>query len=191
MEKIYIEEKHFEQTDFSLEPLPGRDYEDCVFNNCNFSNTNLTSVNFTGCKFNGCNMTMANLTKTAFRDCTFKDCKLLGLHFNHCHEFGLSVAFENCILNLASFYKSKLKNTKFTNSSLHETDFAEANLSGAVFANCDLAGASFDNTNLEKADLRTAYNYTINPETNRIKKAKFSVAGIAGLLTKYDIVVSE
>jgi hypothetical protein len=42
---------------------------------------------------------------------------------------------------------------------------------------------------LEKADFRTSYNYSINPEVNRIKKAKFSTAGIAGLLCKYDIEI--
>jgi hypothetical protein len=37
--------------------------------------------------------------------------------------------------------------------------------------------------------LRTSYNYSINPEVNRIKKAKFSTTGIAGLLHKYDIEI--
>jgi hypothetical protein len=42
---------------------------------------------------------------------------------------------------------------------------------------------------LEKADFRTAFNYSINPETNRIKKAKFSKEGLNGLLDKYDIEI--
>jgi fluoroquinolone resistance protein len=52
-----------------------------------------------------------------------------------------------------------------------------------------MAGAIFENTILEKADFRTAYNYTIDPVQNRIKKAKFSVTGIAGLLSRYDIAI--
>ena len=40
---------------------------------------------------------------------------------------------------------------------------------------------------LEKADFSTAYNYVIDPELNTIRKAKFSIAGITGLLHKYDI----
>jgi fluoroquinolone resistance protein len=60
-----------------------------------------------------------------------------------------------------------------------------------VFDNCDLSKASFDNTILEKADFRTAFNYSINPESNKIKKAKFSVSGIAGLLDKYDIHIEQ
>jgi hypothetical protein len=49
--------------------------------------------------------------------------------------------------------------------------------------------ATFDRSLLEKADFRTAYQYTINPEHNRIKKAKFSATGLAGLLAHYDIEI--
>jgi uncharacterized protein YjbI with pentapeptide repeats len=58
-----------------------------------------------------------------------------------------------------------------------------------VFDNCDFRGAIFDHTNIEKADLRTSYNYSIDPEINRIKKAKFSILGVSGLLNKYDIEI--
>ncbi|OQA01530.1 MAG: hypothetical protein BWY70_00347 [Bacteroidetes bacterium ADurb.Bin408] len=46
-------------------------------------------------------------------------------------------------------------------------------------------------TNLEKADLRTAFNYIIDPELNHIKKARFSLRGISGLLAKYNIDIEE
>ena len=58
-----------------------------------------------------------------------------------------------------------------------------------LFDNCDLAKAKFDKTVLKKADFRTSYNYSIDPERNRITKAKFSMTGIVGLLDKYDIEV--
>jgi uncharacterized protein YjbI with pentapeptide repeats len=70
---------------------------------------------------------------------------------------------------------------------MHEVDFSESDLSNATFDNCDLLTATFDRTVLEKADFRTAYNYAIDPENNRIKKARFSTAGLAGLLFKYDL----
>jgi uncharacterized protein YjbI with pentapeptide repeats len=70
---------------------------------------------------------------------------------------------------------------------LKETDLTECDLTEAVFDNCDLSKAIFDGAILEKADLRTAYNYTIDPEKNRIKKTRFSPAGLHGLLDKYDI----
>ncbi|MBE0539484.1 MAG: pentapeptide repeat-containing protein, partial [Ignavibacterium sp.] len=60
---------------------------------------------------------------------------------------------------------------------------------GSSFNDCDLRNAVFDNTNLSKCDFRKAYNYLIDPENNKISKAKFSIMGVPGLLTKYDIMI--
>lgn len=68
-----------------------------------------------------------------------------------------------------------------------ETDFSETELTLSVFDNCDLERAIFDRTNLEKADFRTSWHYSIDPTINRIRKARFSKDGIAGLLNRYDI----
>ena len=62
---------------------------------------------------------------------------------------------------------------------------------GAIFDKCDMAKAKFEKTNLEKADFRTAINFTIDPEKNRLKKARFSSAGLPGLLYKYDIEIDN
>jgi len=116
---------------------------------------------------------------------------MLGFKFNHCHPFNLSFSFENCNLTHASFYKTKIKKTRFKNIQLTETDFTECDLTEAIFEHCDLSGVTFDNTILTKADLTTAYHYTIDPEINRIKKARFALTGVAGLLTKFDIVIDH
>ena len=74
---------------------------------------------------------------------------------------------------------------------MHEVDFTECDLTATVFDNCDLLNAKFENTLLQKTDLRSAFNYTINPESNKIKKARFSLSGVAGLLDKYDIEIER
>ncbi|MBL7883075.1 MAG: pentapeptide repeat-containing protein [Bacteroidia bacterium] len=127
------------------------------------------------------------MSKTAFKNVQFVNCKLLGLQFHICNDFLFEINIDSCILNLSSFYKLKLKNTVFKNSTLHEVDFTQADLTASVFNHCDLLDATFDASIIEKADFRTAYNYTIDLEINRAKKAKFSQSGIAGLLTKYGI----
>ena len=78
---------------------------------------------------------------------------------------------------------------QWTNSALHELDLSETELASAVFKGCDLQRSIFSGTNLEKADLSSSYNYSIDPERNRLKKAKFSLAGLVGLLDKYDIQI--
>ena len=189
METEYIVEKTFEKADFSEKELAKADYESCSFISCNFSNADLSKINFTECEFTDCNMSTARLVKTGFQNIKFKGCKLLGLHFDQCDDFLFEVDFENCTLNLSSFYQRKLKKTRFKNCSLHEVDFAEADLTQSVFDSCDLAKTLFENTILEKADFRTSVNYSINPELNKIKKAKFSLPGVIGLLDKYDIEI--
>jgi uncharacterized protein YjbI with pentapeptide repeats len=116
---------------------------------------------------------------------------MLGLHFEHCNEFGLAFSFEDCQLDHSSFYKTKIKKTSFKNSSLKESDFTESDLTSSIFENCNLSGALFENTILEKADFRTSLNYSIDPELNRIRKAKFSISEISGLLNKYDIEIDR
>lgn len=189
MNKAYTEGKKFDKINFAEEPLEKGDYEHCTFSNCNFSAADLSVVNFSACEFKACNFSMARIVKTGFCDVQFIDCKLLGLHFENCNEFLFAAQFENCILNLSSFYKLKLKKQMFIRCTMHEVDLTGADLAGAAFNNCDLSRAKFENTNLEKADFRTSWNYSIDPGMNKIKKAKFSRQGIAGLLDQYDIEI--
>jgi len=52
-----------------------------------------------------------------------------------------------------------------------------------------LKGVIFDQTNLEQADFKASFSFIIDPENNRMKKARFSTSELAGLLGKYDILV--
>ena len=70
-----------------------------------------------------------------------------------------------------------------------EVDFTETNLNEASFDNSELSGAIFIQSNLEKADFRTAINFSINPQQNSIRKARFLSTGLAGLLHNYQIVI--
>jgi len=189
MERKYIQDEKFDKTNFSKEALEIADYENCSFINCDVSNNNLSGSHFIECTFTGCNLSTTKLNTTAFRDCIFKDCKLMGLQFSICDDFLFTATFENCLLNFSSFYKMKLKRIVFKNCNLGEVDFTGADLSASLFHHCDLAKALFENSILEKADFRTAYNYSIDPEVNKLKKAKFSTSGIAGLLDKYDLEI--
>lgn len=191
MEQAFIADSTFDKDAFKDKTVTKAEYENCRFLNCDFSNGNLSDFKFTDCEFSGCNLSLAKLVDTVFRDILFKDCKMLGLHFDTCSEFALSFRFENCILNHSSFYKTKIKRTTFRKTQLQEVDFSECDLTESLFDECDLTGASFENTLLEKADFRTAFNYSIDPEMNRIKKARFSVYGLPGLLGKYNIEIDN
>ena len=189
MNDNFIENRTFKGKDYTLNGFPKGEYDNCTFINCNFSNLHLSNNEFVECNFEVCNFSNSNIKNTSFKEVIFSTCKLVGLNFSECNPFLLAFSFKNCQLNLASFYQLKLKNTKFINCNLQEADFAEADVSNSTLDNCDLKRAIFENTNLEKVDLKTSYNYSINPETNNIKNAKFSLNGIAGLLEKYNISI--
>ena len=187
----YIEDQTFEKDDFSAKGLELAKYDNCEFINCNLAGVDLSDSHFSECTFRGCDLSNATLTETAFKTVRFKDCKMLGLPFDNCNDFLFAVDFSNCQLNMCCFYQVNLKGTQFRNCKLVEADFAEANLTEASFEECDLSGAIFDHTNLEKADFRTALGYSLNPEQNRIKGARFSAEGLRGLLGHLDIEIEE
>lgn len=191
MARRYQENEVFKQIDFSEEAPPGEEFENCTFLNCNFSNIDLGGLKFSECLFESCDLSMAGLEGTALQDVTFKDCKLLGLRFDECHNFLLNFSFEECILNFSSFYKLNIPNTPFVACTLIEVEFIGADLSGSRFDACNLSGAVFENTKLEKTDFRSATHFSIDPALNQIKRAKFSIIGLSGLLDKYDISIEN
>jgi uncharacterized protein YjbI with pentapeptide repeats len=82
-----------------------------------------------------------------------------------------------------------MKKTVFDNCLFKEADFTETDLAEAIFSFCDLENAKFENSVLEKADLRTSFNYSIDPEINKMKKAKFSYPEVIQLLAKYQLEI--
>ena len=179
MSRKYVVDKDFKGVHFSKNELASTDFEGCTFTTCIFSDTKLDQTSF------------SKLQHTSFQEVEFTDCKLIGLRFDYCNEFLLAMNFKSCQLNLSSFYQLNLKNSSFESCSLKEVDFTEANLSELVLNFCDLSQAIFDQSILEKTDFRTANNYNIRLENNRIKGSQFSTSGLMGLLSHYDIEIEE
>lgn len=185
----WIDDQQYAGISYFGQKLMQTEFNTCTFRNCDFSNADLSESDLVNCRFENCNFAMAKLTGAGIKEVHFFACKLVGLNFDSCSDFLFSVSFQQCTLDYASFFSKKMKKTKFTDCSLKDVDFSEVDLSMAYFGNCDLQNAVFQRTNLEKADLRTAANYSIDPEMNRINKAKFSYSGLPGLLEKYKIEI--
>jgi uncharacterized protein YjbI with pentapeptide repeats len=190
MNNLLIFDKTYKGQDYTQQRLPKAEYEDCIFDNCLFSQGELTNITFTSCEFIDCDLSNANIAESTIKESVFKACKILGVNFFKCNDFLLSFTFEKCTLNFSSFYKLKLKNSHFNSCKMIKVDFTETDLTGAILDDCDLETAIFSATILEKTDFSTAYNFTIDPEDNKINKAKFSKDNLTGLLTKYKIEVS-
>mgnify|MGYP001950459629 FL=1 len=149
----------------------------------------MSKITFIDCEFYDCNLSSAHILQTGFQNVLFKDCKMLGLQFDKCNDFGFLIKVDKCQLNHSSFFKRKLSKISFQKTKLQEVDFTECDLSLSVFDDCDLQNAIFKNTNLQNTDFRSSYNFSIDPENNQIKGAKFTLETVVGLLTKYNIKI--
>lgn len=179
-----IEKQEFRQGGWDNE------YYDCVFEHCDFSNLEIKDVYFENCRFRFCNFSLSKLWCN-FRDAQFFECKMSGADFSGVSRLAVSFRFEKTNLSYASFIGVKMKSAKFVACSLNETYFDQADVSSSVFDRCDMERTSFYQTNLEKADFSTAFNFTIDPVSNRLKKAVFSVEGLKGLVSHLGIVIKE
>jgi fluoroquinolone resistance protein len=186
-----IESEFFSKKQFTIEDISRKEFDSCVFKDCDFSNSDLSMATFLECRFDNCNLSNIKAKNTAFKDVAFINCKMLGFNFSDSNPFLLQIKFENCQVNLGSFFRLNLSKTSFKNTSLREVDFSESNLSHSKFNSCDLAGAIFDRSNLEHVDFYTSENYTIDPQNNKIRKARFNKSGVLGLLSKYDIKIED
>jgi len=189
MEGTLHQNKTFEKIIFTEKELRNREFEGCTFTQCDFLNSNLSGNIFTDCTFISTNLTMVKLQGTSLKNVHFKECKVMGVDFSKCKDFLFSVSFDNCMADYSSFAAKKMAKTKFINCSMKSAQLAGADLTASRFDNCNLDSAVFNKTILNGVDFSTAYNFTIDPETNSIKKAKFSIGGLSGLLTKYDLLI--
>jgi uncharacterized protein YjbI with pentapeptide repeats len=185
----YFENKEYKNIDFSVTKIHKGEYDHCRFINCNFENSHISKFEFVEVEFIDCNFSNANIKETAFKEVSFYKCKMIGLRFHECDPFLLQFSFKECQLSFSSFFQLKIPSTQFISCNLQEVDFTETILTTSVFDCCDLKGAIFDSSNLEKSDFRTAFNFTINPENNKLKGGKYRKENISGLLNNYKIVI--
>jgi uncharacterized protein YjbI with pentapeptide repeats len=186
---IYLPENVFERwttAEIALQP----EFEQCRFVGGDFSGADLTNKRFSDCLFERCNLSLATLAGAALQQVTFRECKLSGVQFSACRDMLFEVEFAHCQLPYASFHGKRMRGTRFTHCVLTEVDFSYTDLTEAVFQECSLTGAIFEQTQLTAADFTTATSFLIDPDINVVKKARFSLEGLPGLLSKYDIIVT-
>ncbi|RRA97728.1 pentapeptide repeat-containing protein [Larkinella rosea] len=182
-------DQHFDPTTGAPDAFPYHDFEQCTFKNLPLGKAVLANSNFVNCRFESCNLDLALVKGTKFNDVSFVKCTLVGVNFEHCNPFAFSVGFEECNLDQSYFFNRNLKKTKLIGCSLKGASFINCDLAGAVFKDCNLELTVFVNNTLTQVDFSTSYNLTLDPEQNKLKKAKFSLHSLPGLLTKYDLVI--
>jgi fluoroquinolone resistance protein len=173
--------------DYAVQGLETNYFEQVEFVNCNFSD--LSGISFIDCVFQDCNCSNASVKNTGLSGVAFFNCKLTGVNFSESKDFGFSLRLEKCILDYAIFERKKPSKSIFSHCKIHGADFTQADLSKCRFEHCDFWDAVFANTNVGGVDFTTCKNFNIDPTINNVRKAKFLSGDLAGLLTRFDIIV--
>ncbi len=189
MEQAVYQNHIFIKESYTALTVKGIEFQTCTFKGCDFSNSVWAHNKFLDCLFEDCNLSMVKLKGSTLNNAEFKNCKILGVIFSDCLDFLFSVKFTSCILDYSSFMGKKMQRSVFSKCAIKDVNFSLTGLSGSVFNESDLTGAIFNRTDLSGSNFVTAYNFSIDPELNNLKKAVFSADGLQGLLGKYGIKV--
>lgn len=189
MASDYIADQKIEDVYFLEADIKYKEYENCTFQHCDFTACTFQSVYFIDCTFFDCNFKDTKINYVSLRGVQFTRCDFTAVNFAMTDQVIFEFHFKDCLLDYAKFYALKLKKMQFINCSMIAVDFMGSDLTDALFDNCNLRRAVFIDTTAHKTDFYTSYDYTIDPEKNKLKKAIFSTEGLKGLLEKYDIIV--
>lgn len=182
------ESQHLKQKDYTQQNLDGSTFIECTFESCDFTGSSLRNAKFENCSFRNCNIGLVKLDGCVFQQAKFIDCKIVGAEFYKCNKTFFSANFKDCNLHYCNFSDLNMKNATISGK-VKECHFTQTILTQAVFDDVDLAGTLFHKCDLSKADFTTAYNYSIDPLSNKIKKAKFSLPEAVNLLRMFDIII--
>lgn len=173
------------KSDSSLKNI---EFYNCSFKNCDFSNSSFFECRFEECNFIESNLSLLKIPSSQFIDCNFNNSKMLAIDWTQAENI-LEPVFNNCNLEGSVFFGLKLKNLTMMNCKSSECNFEEACLPQSKFNNTNFLNARFNKTDLSFCDFTEAINYNINPNFNKIKKAKFSLPEILTLLQCFDILI--
>ena len=188
-------DQRFRDLDLERSRLVESEFHDCHFEACSFSETVFQGCRFVECVFEECDLSLAQMPGTAFSASRFADSRVIGVDWTQADWSGVSlgqpIGFERCALSHSTFIGLNLPGLQIKECVAADVDFREADLSKADFSGSDLNQSLFINTNLSKADLSTARNYSIAPEQNLLKGARFALPEAMSLLFSMDIVLVE
>jgi uncharacterized protein YjbI with pentapeptide repeats len=189
MSNNYFDEEIFNEESFQkILPLRQGEFVGCTFSSIDFTSVNLAVHKFIECKFENCNLSNVSVKNTTFRDCHFSKCKLVGINFAETATLS-TPQFHECVLDYAVFQSLNLSGCQFKTCSMKEVDFYECNLTKSSFTNSSLEAAVFNKANLKEADLRGAYDYSIDPKETILRKARFNLPEALCLLRSLDIIL--
>lgn len=169
--------------------LADKTFSSCVFTGCDMSGCDFSSSLLENCEFIECNLSSVLLNNTRMPKVSFTGSKIMGVNFANAEPFAMTLSFTGCAIDSCNFCDMKLKKTIFSECELIATDFLRADLTEADFSGSSFRDVGFENTTLAKSDFTDAHGYVINPMSNNVRKAKFSLPDAVIMLEQMGIII--
>lgn len=168
-----ISRLHFEEVVFTQLIATGTqcDFlraEDVRFAGCNLANAAWPNLSCVRIEFTGCRMTGFSTLEAVLIDAVFKECKV----------------------DLAQFYKGKMRGVRFEDCALTGADFRMADLTEAAFIRCDLSQTDFTGAKLTGADLRGCQIEGMRAGANELHGATIDEVQALALVRAMGITIS-
>ena len=182
------DDRHF--VSVSCQDAEHKDIEffQCRFDGCQFLRTTFRQCRFEECVFEKCDLSLLKLPESSFIGVRFVTSKMLGIDWTQATT-PLTLAFQGSNISHSTFVWLSVQRMEMVECVAREVDFTGTNLTRANLAKTDFLGSRFVDTNLSYADFSKAANYAIDPRTNRLKKAVFTLPEAVSLLSAFDIVL--
>ncbi|MGH7955220.1 MAG: pentapeptide repeat-containing protein [Gloeomargaritales cyanobacterium] len=175
-----FENREFKNISVEQIRIVGKEFYRCNFQMCKFQGTTFQDCRFEQCGFADCDLSLVKMLNTGLFDVTFRKSKLVGIDWTKANKH-MSFGFFDCNLCNSTFFGLNLSKTNLIDCQLGNVDFTEANLTRCICKGSDFREARFNNTDLSYANFSDAQNYMINPNSNKLKKTRFSLPGAVSL----------
>ncbi len=172
-------------------PIPGKEFYRCKIKGCNLTEADLSGCVFEECSFSECNVSNPIIKGSKLVNVDFKDCKIVGLNFYNCDQLLFECSFTTTQLRNCNFSDLKMKRVHFHGCKIDECDFENTFLVEAEFNDSVFRETLFHNCNLERASFFEAKGYNLDPRSNNVKKAVFSVPDVLSLVECFGIVIKN
>jgi hypothetical protein len=163
-----------------------RKFEECTFKKCTLNEAVFRKCSFRECTFEQCNVCNIKLKDTKIYEVKIESCKAIGINWAEALFANVIVncplEFRDSDISYSSFNLLKLSNTSIVGCKAEEVDFRECDLSESNLKGSDFNRSTFYETNLFAANFAEAINYNIDPLTNKVARAKFSLPEALNLL---------
>jgi len=170
--------------------LSGKELARCTFRRCKLPESRWSRTKLEDCLFEDCDLTGMAPQELALRGVAFKGTKLMGVDWTDLGKLP-DVSFERCDLRYASFVKQRLRATRFVGCVAREASFLEVDLTEADFTDSDLTGSTIRGCSLGKTNFSRATGVFFEPQHNKVKGVRISLAAAVLLAQSFGMVVEE